>query len=285
MQYFNIAGLNICVTGAEYDYFKYRLSKYSVNKFDNADVNIAFELNNSISGNFPAHFTSSNGRYYYELSDSCGFYDYILEIDKTVSFLKADKEWKNITYTFSDLDEIFGIKPDTTVMNVLGHLFAQSLRHFNGVVVHSSTIVYNGEAITFTAPSGTGKSTHTGLWKQYYPDTLIINDDMPAIRIIDNKFYAFGTPWSGKTEINENISAPLKAMVFIERSEKCSVEELSPMEAVIRMMREISISPFKQQTDLMVDIFNRLFLNVPAYLLKCNISKDAVDTIKDRLFV
>ena len=107
---------------------------------------------------------------------------------------------------------------------------------------------------------------------------------MPVVRMIDNEFYACGTPWSGKTDINTNISAPLYAMVFIERAEECSINEITPMEAFTRMMREVPISPFKNQSDLMMNIMNKLFSKVPAYLLKCNISRDAVETVKNKLF-
>ncbi len=284
MKYFNVAGLNLQVDGADYPYFDKRLEKYSVDKFDKADVTVRFVLNNSIDVELPTHFAESKGRYFFESNDGYGFYDYIDEIKKTVSYMQTNKEWNNITYTFSDLSSIFGIEPEVAVTNVLGHLFGHTLRHFDGVCVHASTIVYNGEAVTFTAPSGTGKSTHTGLWKQFYPDTVVINDDMPALRLVDGEFYAYGTPWSGKTDINENMSAPLKAMVFLERAETCSITELSPMDGVIRMMREIPVSVYKGQADLMMDMFNKLFSNVPAYLLKCNISKNAVDTVKNKLF-
>ena len=284
MEYFNIAGLNLQVEGADYPYFHKRMDKYRTDKFEKPDISVKFILDNLIDTEHPQHFAKSKGRYYFESCDGYGFYDYIDEIKKTVSIMKTNKDWNNITYTFSDLSTLFGIEPEFEVTNVLGHLFSESLRHFDGVVVHASTIVYKGKAVTFTAPSGTGKSTHTGLWKQFYPDTVVINDDMPAIRLIDGKFYAYGTPWSGKTDINENISAPLEAMVFIERAESCSITEISPMDAVIRMIREIPVTVFKGQTDLMIDMFNKLFSNVPAYLLKCNISKDAVDTVINKLF-
>ncbi len=284
MQYFNIAGLNIQVDGADYNGFKERLAEYKTDKFNNPDMSVSFDLSNSINQEFPQHFAKKNGRYYFETDDCYGFYDYINELEKTVTVMKAQKDWRNITYTFSDLNPIFGIENDVTVKNVLGHLFEETVLRFGGIVVHASTIVFNGKAVTFTAPSGTGKSTHTALWEKYYPETVNINDDMPTLKMKDDVFYAYGTPWCGKTTINKNTSAPLHAMVFIERAEECSISEITPMEAFIRMMREIPISPFKEQSDLMMSTLNKLFSKVPAYLLKCNISKDAVETVKNKLF-
>lgn len=284
MQCFKIAGLNLQVEGAEYDSFKELLAEYKVDNFTNPDISVNFELNNSIKNEFPEHFVSDAGRYYFETEEHCGFYDYIDELDKVISAMKSSKDWKDITYTYSDLTPIMGIGNNEAVKNILGHLFYEAVMHFEGIVVHASTIVYNGKAVTFTAPSGTGKSTHTELWKKYYPETININDDMPTVRLIDDRFYAFGTPWCGKTTINKNMSAPLHAMVFIERADECSISEITPMEAFVRMMRELPISPFKGQSDLMMSVMNKLFSKVPAYLLKCNISKDAVETVKNKLF-
>ena len=283
MKYYKIAGLNLAVEGADYELVDQRMQDYKVDEFSDSDISVKFEFNNSINDKMPLPFVTRNGRSYYETDENIGFYDYIKEVDKYVTYMKTNKKWNKFSYEYSDLTELFGIAPDLTVFNVLGHLFEQGLRHFNGAVLHASTIMYKGKAVTFTAPSGTGKSTHTGLWQKYYPQTEIINDDMPAIRFVDGVFHAFGTPWAGKTLINKNISAPLHAMVFIERAEECSITEIEPMEAVIRMMREIPITVFKGQSDLLLDFYNKLFTTVPAYLLKCNISRDAVEVVKNKL--
>ena len=73
------------------------------------------------------------------------------------------------------------------------------------MLLHSSAVVVDGYAYLFSADSGTGKSTHTGLWKQHFGDrAYIINDDKPAIRKVDGEWYVFGTPWSGKTDTSVN---------------------------------------------------------------------------------
>ena len=283
MKFYKIAGLNLAVDGVDFEYFNSRMQDYEVEKTESFDISVNFELNNSIVANMPEPFVTKNGRSYFETEKECGFYDYITEVEKIVSLMKTNKNWNEFSYTYSDLTELFGIAPDLTAVNVLGHLFAQGLRRFDGAVLHASTIMYNDKAVTFTAASGTGKSTHTGLWQKYYPETVIINDDMPAIRCVDGVFRAYGTPWAGKTFINKNVSAPLHAMVFLERAEQCSITEISPMDAVIRMMREIPITVFKDQSDMLLNFYNKLFTTVPAYLLKCNISKDAVEVVKSKL--
>ena len=284
MQFLKIADLNIAVDGADNKCFVEKVGKYAVSKPDFIDSKVNFVLSQNICSNEIIPFKSGCGRSFYDDGVNQGFYDYVDEIEKTVSLMKTDYTRKNIEYKYSDISEIFGIESDSAVTTIMGHFFDEILLNHHGITIHASAIVYKGEAVTFTAPSGTGKSTHTGLWKKYYPDTVVINDDIPAIRMIDGNFIAYGTPWSGKTDINENMSAPLKAMVFLERSDENTITEISSAEAFVRMIKELPLPPFKNQSDLMMDMLSKLFSAVPKYLLKCDMSKQAVDVVKNKLF-
>ena len=162
-----------------------------------------------------------------------------------------------------------------------GALFNRRLTAFNGLMLHSSAIEMDGRAYLFSAHSGTGKSTHTGLWKQVFGDKVtFINDDKPIIRKIDGKFYVYGTPWSGKTDLNTNIKVPLSAIVFIERGETNSITPIDPAkEAVAVPMLEQTPRP---RTPVllaaMLNTADDLLLNTPLFKLRCNISEDAVYT-------
>ena len=90
--------------------------------------------------------------------------------------------------------------------------FYTQLVNFNGLMLHSSAVVMDGRAYLFSAPSGTGKSTHTQLWLDVFGEKAgILNDDKPALRRIDGKWYAYGTPWCGKEHWGCNASTPLSA--------------------------------------------------------------------------
>ena len=98
--------------------------------------------------------------------------------------------------------------------------FYEKLLDYNGMMFHASAVVVDGKAYLFSAPSGTGKSTHTRLWLEYFGEkAYILNDDKPAIRIMDGKFYAYGTPWCGKDNVSTNQKCEIKAICFLERSE------------------------------------------------------------------
>ena len=83
-----------------------------------------------------------------------------------------------------------------------------------GFFLHCSCLKYKDEAIIFTAPSGTGKSTHSALWRRHFGDDVVmINDDKPLVREKDGRFYIYGTPWNGKHSIGNNTSAPIRSRI------------------------------------------------------------------------
>ncbi len=161
-----------------------------------------------------------------------------------------------------------------------GAAFYEALLHFDGFMLHSSGIVKDGYAYLFSADPGTGKSTHTGLWQKYFGEdnALIINDDKPAIRMIDNKLYVYGTPWSGKTDKNINMRVPLGAIVFLERSDDNWIKQIQPSEAIPLILQQ-TIRPFeKENMILLLNMLDKVLRNTRVFRLGCNMSEDAVIT-------
>lgn len=153
------------------------------------------------------------------------------------------------------------------------------------MVLHSSCISVNGKAVLFSAPSGTGKSTHTGLWKKHIPETKYINDDTPILHFKKNHgIFAYGSPWSGKTELNANISAPLAAVVLLERGNENQIFRIGGTEAFARVLGEARKLPFKKSMEKTAELCGRLIDEVPIYRLKCTISEEAVKTVYKEIF-
>ena len=94
------------------------------------------------------------------------------------------------------------------------------------IAIHSSCIVSNGEAIIFLGESGTGKSTHTRLWRENIQDAVLLNDDSPILRIIDGKAWVYGSPWSGKTPCYKQERYPLKACVRLTQAPYNKIHQL-----------------------------------------------------------
>lgn len=159
-----------------------------------------------------------------------------------------------------------------------GCIFYYRLLKFGGFMLHSSCIAYNGKAYIFSADSGMGKSTHTSLWQKHLDGVQMINDDKPAIRLIDGQFYAIGTPWSGKTNQNSDIAVPVGALALLGRGETNSIVKGNATRAVPFLLRQTMLPSKAENTDLLVELMDKFIRSVPIYDFQCNISEDAVKT-------
>lgn len=158
-----------------------------------------------------------------------------------------------------------------------GAHFYEQLAKFNGVMLHASCVEYEGKAYLFSARSGTGKSTHTHLWLKYLDGARIINDDKPAIRCIDGEYYAYGTPWSGKTNESVNIGVPIAGITFLSRGEN-SIKRIPPIKALKPFMDQ-TVRPYdKTLMSKMLETLNGILTDIPIYEMSCDMSKDAVLT-------
>lgn len=164
--------------------------------------------------------------------------------------------------------------------------FINRVVYLGGVMIHSSCISYKDKAILFSADSGTGKSTHTGLWKELYKDDVkFINDDKPIIRLVNDEVIAYGTPWSGKTDLNSNINAPLKGIVILKRGINNEIRKVSLNEVIKEVFANIIIpTENKEIASLALNVYNKILTKVPLYELKCNISLDAPRVVKNEVF-
>lgn len=88
-----------------------------------------------------------------------------------------------------------------------GDCFAVGLLSHEGMMLHASAVEYGGQAVCFSAPPGTGKSTHTEKWVRLF-GASILNDDKPALRRESGVWQVYGTPWCGKEALHQNRSAP-----------------------------------------------------------------------------
>lgn len=159
-----------------------------------------------------------------------------------------------------------------------GDDFYVQLLKYNGILLHSSCVVVDGVAYAFSADSGVGKSTHTGLWLKHFGDrAYILNDDKPAIRKIDGVLYACGTPWSGKYDISVPKTVPLGAICFIERGDENKIEKASVKDAAFSILSQTLRILGEQNMNRLLDVVEDIFGSVGLYRLTCNISDEAVE--------
>lgn len=159
-----------------------------------------------------------------------------------------------------------------------GGNFHHQLLNFDGMMLHSSAVVVDGRAYLFTANSGTGKSTHTGLWLKYFGEkAFVLNDDKPALRLEDGVWYAYGTPWSGKHDISANVRVPLAGIAVLERSGTNSIARFEGVEAVHALYRQISAPKELEPRMKLLELLDKLYTQIPVWKLKCNMELEAVE--------
>lgn len=148
-----------------------------------------------------------------------------------------------------------------------GWQFYRHLLSFDGLMLHASAVAYEGRAYLFSGPSGMGKSTHTRLWQNVFgADALVFNDDKPALRRIDGRWYAYGTPWCGKDGINVNVKVPLGGICFLRRGEVNNIRPLDSLEAATRVISQ-TLRRFKDESNLdrMVSVVDTLIREIPIF--------------------
>lgn len=158
---------------------------------------------------------------------------------------------------------------------VTGSSFYRQLLQYDGMLLHASAVVRDGKAYLFSAPCGTGKSTHTALWRKVFPDAVILNDDKPALRREAERWYAYGTPWSGKTAQNLNLRAELAGICLLRRGEENVIRPFGGAGAVHDLLEQTVRPRNPQLMGNLLHLLDRLLTEVPVWEMECNMNPDA----------
>lgn len=151
-----------------------------------------------------------------------------------------------------------------------GEWFYTHLLRFGGMMLHASAVEYEGKAYLFSGPSGVGKSTHKNLWLQTLGEQVrVLNDDKPALRFVDGKWYVYGTPWCGKDGINLNDRAPLAGICFLKQGEENRIRRLERGEAISMLMFQTLRHFYRAYyMDLLLGHIGSIVENVPIFELE-----------------
>lgn len=147
--------------------------------------------------------------------------------------------------------------------------FYTALLEFEGFYLHASAVALDGRAYLFSAPCGTGKSTHTRLWQSTFGAAAqVFNDDKPALRRVDGRWYAYGTPWCGKDGININRKVPVAGICFLKQGNENRIRTLSRQEAVTKLVAQ-TLHRFRdgRQLDRLLGHIDRILREIPVYEL------------------
>lgn len=168
-----------------------------------------------------------------------------------------------------------------TVLNSLcaEHLVAER----GGFVFHCSYVVWDGLAILFTAPSGTGKSTQAELWRKYR-DADIINGDRAAVCMKDEMLFAEGIPFSGSSSYCANCTMPLAAIVYLSQAPETTIRKLRGAEAFSKIWEGVSVNSWvKRDLERVSDVIQKVAAEIPVYHLACTPDESAVALLEETL--
>ena len=151
------------------------------------------------------------------------------------------------------------------------------------MVIHAAVLNWIGMAFLLCAPSGTGKSTHAHLWQES-EQIEIINGDRALCGQEEGVWTAYGQPWCGSSGECLNTSAPIGAVVLLERGEENSVMRLEPFDAFLGLLPRTFAPPWDAALmDAALGHLDSLVASVPVFRLRCRPDVEAVETLKAAL--
>lgn len=115
---------------------------------------------------------------------------------------------------------------------------ASALLPFDAIVFHGAVLSLDGSAYLFTAPSGTGKTTHARYWLSQVPGAHVLNGDKPLLRVMGDRVFACGTPWRGKERIGVNECQPLEGLCILERGDCDKIVRIGSSEALPMLLHQ-----------------------------------------------
>jgi hypothetical protein len=149
---------------------------------------------------------------------------------------------------------------------------AERIPAYNTFLFHGSCVAVDGIGYLFTAKSGTGKSTHSRLWRELLGDrAVMVNDDKPLIRVNpDGTATVYGTPWDGKHHLSTNIAVPLKAICILERAKQNTIRQITAGEAYPMLLQQAYRPMDSMALSKTLTLIDRLTASVSLWRLGCN---------------
>jgi len=201
---------------------------------------------------------------------------YMLSPDNYVTYFQFNNDYSHFIINLNEslradeLDERSGKILFECVNSMLRRIFIMLVAARGGVCLHSSTILSGGEAICFSASSGTGKTTHTNLWQEFIPDIEVLNGDMGYLFPKGKTAYFYSAPWCGTSGKCIAASAPVRAVVFLEQAKENALQRIGVPEIFMRLSSRCFIPAWDKNLNLKtINTAESLAGILDGCLLKC----------------
>ena len=218
---------------------------------------------------------------YEEVHHLCKDYRYYGDIDFSVKTGQSDIDFEREKSIAEDKKEGIPIREFSDSYLETLAVYRQISEHMiesDTLLFHGSVIAVDGIGYLFTAKSGTGKSTHTRLWREYFGErAVMVNDDKPLLQVTENGVMVYGTSWDGKHHLSSNISVPLKAICILGRAEKNYIEKITKSTAYPMLIQQSYRSGNAEKMKKILKIINKIADNVSLYRAGCNMEREAAE--------
>ena len=146
-------------------------------------------------------------------------------------------------------------------------LFSVLFSANRGLLLHAAGIVRDKKAYLFLGPSGSGKTTIARLSSG---SGTVINDEIVAVKVGNNKSKVYGTPFWGEMRKGPafNRPAPLHAIYFLKKNRKCYKKVIPRKDILTGLLRCCCIfSSELNDMEMVIQTAIALVNSVPAYEL------------------
>lgn len=211
-------------------------------------------------------YQSKQGEYDWQLRDNAG--------NTQLGFL-ISPDWNRFTL-YQDATQSRGIR----AFQEFGTMFPYAVLNHHACVLHGVVMEYAGKGILVTAPSGTGKTTHTRMWQEW-KRALILNGDRCLCRKLEGIWYAYGMPWSGSSGESMNRSVPISCIVNLKRGKSNVARPMSVFDGCIYLMQRIFAPVWPgvlQRKGL--DLCAELAVEIPMLELSCRPDLESVEVLE-----
>ena len=204
-----------------------------------------------------------------------------LTIDRRHQALCVDRSWRTI------VSDVLLDDPSAAVFinRLIMIAFGVAVAPHRTLKMHASVTVLNGQALLFLGVSGTGKSTHSRLWRKFVPGATLLNDDEPIVRVLEGgEVRVYGCPWSGGTPWYKNASARVKAFVYLYLARENKLSRLRGRDSFDAIYSSSAFLHSDKVRHLaMFDTVADVLERIPVYRLDCRPDEEAVSLTRQLL--
>ena len=202
-------------------------------------------------------------------------------VNKTLLELTVENKLENAVCSITMNESV----SDSLLSFLLMLVYGIAASRYDTLLLHASAIIVNGKGLLFLGESGTGKSTHAALWTKAFPESCLLNDDNPVVRIMDGIPLVYGSPWSGKTDCYKNEEVEIAAIIRLQQGNKNRIERLHGVDSLCALLPSCP-SLFLYDDELASRTcmsLSGLLRHTPVYRLECLPDRSAPELVYNTL--